>query len=127
SADPRFVDPTGGDFHLQEGSPAIDAGTSEAAPATDVEDRLRYDDPATPNTGAGATSYVDIGAYEFGGATRPVLSASAAGVDGGSGTITSLPAGIDCPTVCTLGFDPGTVITLTPTPAPTARFTGRSG
>ncbi len=43
-----------GDYHLQSGSPAIDAGTSTGAPATD------FDGVARPQ-GAG----YDIGAYEF--------------------------------------------------------------
>jgi hypothetical protein len=53
SADPRFVDQTGGDYHLRGNSPAIDAGTSEGAPATDFEGDLR------PIGG------VDMGADEF--------------------------------------------------------------
>ncbi|HWA85320.1 MAG TPA: choice-of-anchor Q domain-containing protein [Opitutus sp.] len=65
SADPKFVDAANGDYHLSAGSPAIDAGTSDGAPAADLEGRGRFDDPATPNTGAGAVTYFDIGAYEF--------------------------------------------------------------
>ncbi|MBL7201801.1 MAG: hypothetical protein ISS56_16800 [Anaerolineae bacterium] len=41
------------DGHLQEGSPAIDAGTAAGAPATDIERRPRTAPP-------------DIGAYEYG-------------------------------------------------------------
>jgi predicted GH43/DUF377 family glycosyl hydrolase len=50
---PLFVDAASGDFHLQAGSPCINAGTSTGAPAVDIE--------GTPR---GATP--DIGAYEWG-------------------------------------------------------------
>jgi hypothetical protein len=66
-ADPLFVDADGVDFHLQAGSAAIDAGTSDGGvPTVDRECRPRYDDPATPNTGAGSPNYYDMGAYEYG-------------------------------------------------------------
>jgi hypothetical protein len=51
--DPVFVDADELDFHLRENSPAIDAGISEDAPATDLEGTARPQ-------GSG----VDIGAYE---------------------------------------------------------------
>ncbi|VVB84744.1 Right handed beta helix region [uncultured archaeon] len=51
---PQFVNPSGGDFHIQSGSPAIDKGTSTDAPAVD------FDGNARPK-GAG----YDIGAYEY--------------------------------------------------------------
>ena len=57
--DPRFVDLTTGDFHLQAASPAIDAGTNDFAPIDDLDGNARP---------IGAS--VDIGPYEFGG--RPV-------------------------------------------------------
>jgi hypothetical protein len=66
-ADPDFTNPAANDYHLQEGSPAIDAGTSDGAPQTDSACRSRYDDPNTPNTGGGAMPYYDIGAFEYGG------------------------------------------------------------
>lgn len=78
SGDPLFVDSAGGDFHLQAGSPAIDAGTSNGAPATDLECRVRVDDPATANTGGGASPYYDMGAYEFGSPAADCLNTSVA-------------------------------------------------
>ncbi len=44
----------------------------------------------------------------------------------GSGTVTS-PAGIDCGATCTARFLPGTMVSLTATPATGATFTGWSG
>jgi hypothetical protein len=51
--DPLFVNPTGGDFHLKSGSPAIDAGTSAfgLAPA-DIDGQSRV------------KGKIDIGVYE---------------------------------------------------------------
>ena len=58
---PLLVDPvTSRDFHLQAGSPAIDAGTNPFAPTDD------FDGVARP---VGAT--VDIGPYEYGGSRVP--------------------------------------------------------
>jgi hypothetical protein len=45
----------------------------------------------------------------------------------GSGTVTSSPAGITCGTVCSAGFAPSTVVTLTATPAAGSTFAGWSG
>jgi len=58
--DARFVDANNDDFHLQPGSPAIDAGDTSvvAPPQFDLDGKLRI---------AGAS--VDIGAYEFGSET----------------------------------------------------------
>jgi hypothetical protein len=52
-ADPRFVDRTGGNFHLQAGSPAIDGGQIEYALPDDL-------DGAARPQGTGP----DIGTYE---------------------------------------------------------------
>jgi hypothetical protein len=62
-ADPLFVG--GGDYHLQAGSPCIDAGTSDGAPVEDFEGDIRFDDPLTANTGGGTYPYYDIGADEY--------------------------------------------------------------
>jgi len=61
-ADPLFVDPAGGDYHLQGGSPCIDTGDNSAPdlPATDVDGDNRVID------GDGdSISLVDMGADEF--------------------------------------------------------------
>lgn len=52
-ADPLFVNPNGGDYRLQCGSPCIDAGTSEGAPHIDIDE----------NTRPFGSGY-DMGAYE---------------------------------------------------------------
>jgi len=53
-ADPLFVDPENGDYHLLAGSPCIDAGTPEGAPPDDIEGNPRDEFP-------------DMGAYEYQG------------------------------------------------------------
>jgi PKD repeat protein/phosphatidylglycerophosphate synthase len=76
-ADPRFVAPTSGNFHLQQNSPAIDNANSSVPnwPATDGEGLTRRDDPSTPNTGQGSLAYADRGALEFQPAGLPPLAA----------------------------------------------------
>src|SRR6516162_912985 len=62
SADPLFVDPPNGDFHLQSLSPAIDAGDN-AAPFMPMVD---FDGNTRIVAGhAGGPVVVDIGAFEF--------------------------------------------------------------
>ena len=51
-ADPSFVDAVGRDLHLQAGSPAVNAGTSDGAPPFDLESQPR--DSAPDIWGAGA-------------------------------------------------------------------------
>jgi len=45
----------------------------------------------------------------------------------GAGTVTSAPAGINCPGTCTYGFGQNTQVTLTATPAANYAFTGWTG
>ncbi|MEZ6234771.1 MAG: GC-type dockerin domain-anchored protein [Phycisphaerales bacterium] len=67
--DPLLADPENGDFTLKRGSPGVDAGNNSLVPgaaATDLLGNPRFaDDPIMPDTGAGSTPIVDIGAYEF--------------------------------------------------------------
>jgi len=62
-ADPKFVNPSGADFHLREGSPAIDNGSAVDTPSDDFDGNPRPQ-------GAG----YDIGAFEFMGTGVDVLS-----------------------------------------------------
>jgi len=57
---PQFVDAANGDYHLQAGSPCIDAGTGANAPIVDFEGDSR---PLDGNLDG--TDVVDIGADEF--------------------------------------------------------------
>ncbi len=68
-ADPLFVDPDNGDYHLSPGSPCIDAADNTAVPkgiTTDLDGNPRFvDDPDTKDTGFGDPPIVDMGSYEF--------------------------------------------------------------
>jgi len=61
SVDPFFVDAANGDYHLQGGSPAIDAGdnTAPSLPETDLDGNPRISD----GTGTGE-AIIDMGVYE---------------------------------------------------------------
>ncbi len=59
SENPQFVDPASDDFHLQPGSPCIDAGTGENAPSEDFEGNPRPQ-----------LARVDIGVDEYTGRTE---------------------------------------------------------
>ncbi|HID38553.1 MAG TPA: T9SS type A sorting domain-containing protein, partial [Calditrichaeota bacterium] len=72
--DPLFVDPANGDFHLQSGSPAIDAGTETDAPNFDLDDLGRPHGTA-----------FDMGAYEY-GADTPAEKKYTLTVNMGSGS-----------------------------------------
>lgn len=70
--DPLFFDPDIGNLHLQSGSPAIDAGNSDAAElvgiTTDLDGSPRFVDiPSIADIGLSSDDdpVVDIGAYEF--------------------------------------------------------------
>jgi hypothetical protein len=72
SADPRFVNATGGDFRLDADSPAIDAANNTLlapAIATDFDGLPRFvDDPDATDTGVpggpGGAAIADMGAFE---------------------------------------------------------------
>ena len=71
--DPAFVDAPNGDYHIDAGSDAIDAGdTNTLVDLTDLDGNDRVlDDTGTVDTGIGGPPTIDIGAYEFQGTSGP--------------------------------------------------------
>lgn len=62
SADPRFVGPAAGNYHIAAGSPAIDSGQNAGAPVTDIDG-----DPRPQDGNGDGVSAVDLGADEVNG------------------------------------------------------------
>ena len=102
---------------LMTGSPAVDTGDDANCPALDQRGQTR------PLDGNGdGTVRCDMGAVELMAWALQVTREGS-----GSGTVTSVPAGIDCGTDCLNGFRQDTTVTLTATPAAGSAFTGWSG
>ena len=72
-------------------------------------------DPNQPNNTASVTATI-------GASTNVTLVITPAG--NGTGTVKSVPTGINCGVTCSFGFASGTQITLTATPATGSTFTG---
>ncbi|WP_374301818.1 DUF4082 domain-containing protein [Paracoccus sp. (in: a-proteobacteria)] len=93
--DPRFVNAAGGDFHLQNGSPALNAGTgSFGVAASDLDDGVRV------------VGTIDMGAYEMGGAAAPVNAAPDAVDDAGFQTGYQTPVTIKAASLLANDRDP---------------------
>ncbi len=67
-----------------------------------------------------------IGSFEMHGCA-PTFSVTTIKNGTGAGTVTSSPAGVNCGSTCSAGFDDGTPMTLTATPAVGSDFTGWLG
>jgi predicted outer membrane repeat protein len=109
SADPRFVrqptpgadgvwgtgDDDGGNVRLLPGSPCIDAGNNRIMPAltVDADGHARFaNDPSIPDSGPGPAPVIDMGAFEFQGAScSPDFNG-----DGDSGTDGDIEAFFAC-------------------------------
>lgn len=105
--DPQFVDPANDDYHLQPGSPAIDAGTALSQVTDD------FDGNSRPQ-GAG----FDIGAYEYTG-DQPTATPTPT-----SPPPTATPMPTNTPTPTSTPVPPTPTPTSTPTNTPTPVPTG---
>lgn len=93
---------------------ACEAGTSGAVKETSNWGGLFASYPAIAVNSRPASGAWDAGAYEF--AATTTLTVTLIGNNIGS-SVTSSPAGINCPTTCSASFNSGTVVTLTENPA----------
>ncbi|TMQ56084.1 MAG: PKD domain-containing protein [Candidatus Eisenbacteria bacterium] len=131
-ADPRFVSPPSGDFHLQAGSPAIDAANSGVPnwPATDAEGTARRDDPTIADTGAGPVPYADRGALEFFSNIPPRATLTATPASGVAPLAVTLDASGSSDldgTIVSYQFDFGDGSGVGPQPQATAAHTYANG
>jgi hypothetical protein len=126
-ADPRWVDPDGGNFRLTAGSPAIDSadGTVSGEQPTDIVGTARYDDPAVANGPGGID---DRGAYEAPAGTTDASPQVALAVTPASGTaplaVTANATGsTDDHGIVSYRFDFGDGTTAGPQASPSASHT----
>jgi parallel beta-helix repeat protein len=126
-ANPGFANPSGGNFQLTAGSPAIDMADSSATgeQTIDIAGNPRVDDPSTPNTGVGVRTYDDAGAFEYQAppaAPTPQATANATSV---TLSWTGPPPGT--PTIDTYtiyrGTSPGTETQLATVSGPATQYT----
>ncbi len=78
-------------------------------------------------SGAGKCTVVLNADTSVGAAFSSPASMAVALTGSGTGTVTSNPAGLNCPQTCTANFAPGTAVTLSAAPAADSTFAGWSG
>ncbi len=116
---PGFIDAASEDYHLDAASPLIDAGSNPGS----FQGPLDMDRQARVQLNG-----VDIGADEFSGTARRLVSVSKIGF--GTGTVNSLPAGISCGYTCGAAsnqFDQGITMALLALPSSDSVFVGWGG
>ncbi len=101
SVDPLFVNAEGGSVRLRFGSPCIDAGVAESAPAMDIE--------GTPRPQGDG---YDLGAYEFWVARIEVRSGDAGIPPGSRYEVGRLPVGSGLQTSFAIGKVGGSMLTV---------------
>jgi len=103
---------------------SLDTGKTTSATVTDLSEGQTYYFASTAYDSAGNQS-----AYsnEVSKLVPSTTQYSLMVARNGSGTGTVTGSGIDCGSVCTNGYAPGTVVTLTATPASGSSFAGWSG
>lgn len=124
-----------------DGSYGFKSGTSMATPhvagafavlrqrypqetVDDLLERLRSSGLSITDTRNGIVRpLIDLEAAAGGAIVDYTLSVSTSGL----GTVTSTPEGIDCGSLCSASYPPGTSVTLTASAAPGAMFIGWSG
>jgi Ca2+-binding RTX toxin-like protein len=119
------IEPDGDPLTIASVTPSSNGST-----AINDDGTIRY----TPNPGFSGT---DSFSYQVsdgrGGFDTAGVSVSVSGqvrltvVKTGEGTVTSVPAGINCGTACAADFDEGSTVLLVPSPAPGWTFGGWSG
>src|SRR5262245_2486473 len=92
SADPRFIAPTQGDYHLQQVSPSIDVGDNQAPNLLDTD---LDGDPRILDGDGDGTATIDMGVDEFPlppGTTTPIstITSPKAGATVATGTTVSI-------------------------------------
>jgi hypothetical protein len=120
-----FAGPSGG-FTFTGGGVSGNVLDLSAAPGTTttVNGNSLADPGEVTGLGNGTDSFSDIQSF-VGTTVLQRLSVAKAG--SGSGSVTSLPAGIDCGSTCTHNFTDGTSVTLRPVAAAGSLFAGWSG
>ncbi len=103
---------------------ASGTGTSKAVSYTPTTDYAGSDSFVVQVSDGTATDTITINVTIV---AAPIYTLSVSKIGTGSGTLASIPTGIDCGATCSASFNYNSSVTLTATPATGSSFTGWSG